>query len=108
MIFNRKAFRRFRIEKEMSQVEVARLAGCLGNDISRYERGEKIPREGRIRRLAQALSVPESTLYTNPPTQSDAIRARIEMLLEDMSEAEKAEILTIMLRMAEKRQKPTE
>lgn len=87
----------------MSQGEVGQLAGCLGNDISRYERGEKVPRESRIRRLAQALSVPESALYTNPPAQTDAIRARIEMLLEEMSEADKAEILTIMLRMAEKK-----
>ena len=104
-MFNRKAFRRYRVEKEMSQIELGRLIGCLGNDISRYERGDKIPREGRIRKMAQALGVPESALYTQSPVQADAIRARIEMLLEEMSEADKAEVLTIMLRMVEKREK---
>lgn len=100
-MFNRKALRRNRIENDMTQGELGRLVGCLGNDISRYERGDKVPREGRIRKLAKAMNIPESSLYTNPPVQSDAIRAKIETILDQMSEADKAEVLSIMLRMIE-------
>ena len=46
-----------RTDHGLTQIKLAELAGCQSLDISRYERGDVIPRPNRLVALAEAMGV---------------------------------------------------
>lgn len=51
-----------RIGKGMTQTELGKKCGMADSQIGAYERGERVPRERNIRRIAEALGVPYETI----------------------------------------------
>jgi len=68
--------RELRKQKNLSQTELAKLAGVHYNHIGRYERGASRPTADTLRRLADALGV--SGDYLMDGSVEDAARARFE------------------------------
>ena len=52
---NNSPLSRLRIERGLTQAQLAKLVGCYGKDISRWERGERTPGMESLMKLAQAL-----------------------------------------------------
>ena len=102
VMFNRQILRQLRVEKDLSQALLGKLIGCHGNDISKYERGDQAPREGRILKMAKVLGVKPSILNPEKPL-SNPILSRLYAALDNMTEAEQAEILHVALKVAERR-----
>lgn len=50
-------------QPRLTQNELGRRAGVLGQEISRYERGETVPPVYRVRAIAQATGRPMSFFY---------------------------------------------
>jgi len=109
LMFDRKALRKFRAEHNLSQAKLAKLVGCSSNMIAMYERGENKPRERQVLKLAAALGVPVTALQTAEESR-DAVLDKVLMILERMTPAERAEMLTVALRIEERREreKPVE
>ena len=55
--------RRIRRNAELTQTQLADLIGIKQSDISRYERGESIPRGRRLTKLADKLNVDVAELF---------------------------------------------
>jgi len=51
-----------RLERDLSQEELARAVGCSVTTISRLENGKNDPLDRTLRRVARALGVPPSRL----------------------------------------------
>lgn len=51
-----------RVELGLEQAELAKLVGVSQQTVSRWERGEALPRRGRIELLANALDVEAATI----------------------------------------------
>lgn len=100
-MFNGKILKRWRVKREMSMARLAELAGCSANDISRYENQGRLPRTTRIKKLAEVLGIKESDLLNS----NDTIRSRLEMILNELTEAEIAKVLAEALELLEKRAK---
>ncbi|HPS53619.1 MAG TPA: helix-turn-helix transcriptional regulator [Phycisphaerae bacterium] len=103
-MFDRKALRKFRAERNLSQAQLAKMVGCSSNMIAMYERGENNPRERQILRIAKALDVPVTALQADNESR-DTVLDKVIMSLERMTPAERAEMLTHALRIEERRQK---
>jgi transcriptional regulator with XRE-family HTH domain len=54
--------RELRIERMLSQSELAKIAGTTQATISGFERGERMAQPRTVRKLAEALDVEPSTL----------------------------------------------
>ncbi len=81
--------RDLRKQKNLSQGELAALAGCHSCHIGRYERGESRPSADALRRLADAVGV--SGDYLLEGTTEEAARAHFEdrELLQQFQAVEK-------------------
>ena len=55
--------RALREEKNLTQRDVAKRAGLLGNYISRVENGHSVPTLGTLEKIARALEVPLYQLF---------------------------------------------
>jgi len=79
---------RLRIEKKLSQSELAKLVGMHPNQIGRYERGTSQPTAEKIKKLCEVLGVSHDYLLDG--NLGDAARARFEdgELLELFKEIE--------------------
>lgn len=58
--------RQMRIKKGMTQADLARKSGTVGNYVALMERGEKFPSADMIERLAAALGVESPDLFKPP------------------------------------------
>lgn len=90
--------KRLRLKKGYSMAKLAKDAGCSINDISRYENQGRVPRPGRIKKLAATLGVSEIELANS----ADPVRRRLDSLLDELSEAQKAKALAFVLELLEK------
>ena len=81
--------RQLRKQKNLSQTEMAKLAGLRFMHYGRYERGEFQPKANALKRLADALGV--SGDYLMEGTPEEAGKARFENLefLRQFQEVEK-------------------
>lgn len=71
-----RAIRRFRVERGLSQEELAELAGIHRTYVGDVERGERNVSLVNIDRLAHALSVPLSDLMLATESESPQTRRR--------------------------------
>jgi transcriptional regulator with XRE-family HTH domain len=83
--------RMLRMQKGLSQIDLAKLAKVNSNHISRYERGESKPTAKYLKILAECLEV--STDYLYDGTEKDAAVADFEdrEFLKIFKEAESLE-----------------
>ena len=100
-MFNGKILKRWRVKREISMARLADMVGCSANDISRYENQGRLPRPGRIKRLAEVLGIKETELLSS----DDAVRDRLDMVLDELTEADVAKVLAGALELLEKRVK---
>ena len=56
--------RAFRIAKRLTQTELGKKCGMADSQIGTYERGEVVPKEKNIRRIAEALGVSYEIITT--------------------------------------------
>ena len=77
------------MQKKLSQVEMAKLAGSHHIHYGRYERGEARPSADALKRIADVLGV--STDYLIEGSTADVARAQLEdrELLRQFQEVEK-------------------
>ncbi|MDE8735097.1 helix-turn-helix domain-containing protein [Eubacteriales bacterium DFI.9.88] len=64
MLFSR-MLRTIRLERELSQRELAKLSGISPNAISYYEKDKRIPSIDAVQKLAAALNV-NASIFLNP------------------------------------------
>lgn len=76
--------RRYRLERGISQAELARLAGLAQSNLSHIEKGTRDLTVATLGRLATALGVPPACLLEEPcsPAGPRMTRTRIEALAE--------------------------
>lgn len=98
-MFNGKILKRWRVKREISMARLAELVGCNANDISRYENHGRFPRPGRIKKLAEVLGIKATELLSS----DDAVRDRLDMVLNELTESEVAKVLAGALELLEKR-----
>lgn len=98
-MFNGKILKRYRVKREISMARLAQLVGCSVNDISRYENQGRLPRPGRIKKIAEVLGINESELLSS----DCVVRDRLDMVLCELTEAETAKVLAGALELLEKR-----
>lgn len=65
--------RKIRIEKGLSQIELAEKTGLTADRISKYENGARLPKNDMIKKLASALEV--STAAITDPNTTDYVGA---------------------------------
>lgn len=68
--------RELRVQKNLSQAELAKLTGISGIHISRYERGVSTPTAARLQKLAEIFEVSGDYLYEG--AQENAARVSLE------------------------------
>ena len=56
------SIRRFRIEHDLTQVELGRITGVSGFAVSQWENGRAVPRMGAIQKMADHFGVPKSDI----------------------------------------------
>jgi transcriptional regulator with XRE-family HTH domain len=82
---------RLRAHPKLTQAERGRSAGVLGQEISRYERGETDPPVYRVRAIARATSRPMTWFYgpdfvdPEPPETDDTPRLRVLLREEHLA-----------------------
>jgi transcriptional regulator with XRE-family HTH domain len=72
--------RALREEKKLSQWDLARRVGLLGNYISRVENGHSIPHLWTLEKIARALEVPLYQLFydgEDPPQLPDLRKSKV-------------------------------
>ena len=81
--------KQLRRQRDLSQVQLAKLVGVHYNHIGRYERGESRPTADALKRLADALGV--SADYLIEGTSDEAAKAHFEdrELLRQFQEVER-------------------
>ena len=70
MEFYKDKFRRERKKKFLSQAAIAKLSGYSRKSIARWEKGETVPREGNIRKLAEVLDLGVGIISNLEPVHS--------------------------------------
>ena len=60
------ALREFRVERGMSQAELALRAGCTPSHVSLVETGKRQPSIATLRRLSEALRIEPGRLLVGP------------------------------------------
>ncbi len=100
---------KFRLMLAKSGLSNKELAGTIGSDeaaISHYKHGERSPRPERLEKIANALHVTVEELQVDAPPAPvgrEAIKARIEEILPQLSELDCAKILSAMLEILHQR-----
>lgn len=88
-------------EKNMSQKELARLAGITEASMSKYISGTRTPRIDVIANISRALGVTADDLIGNTIESSNLGLAQLKVVLargmETMSDEEKKELIKFLL-----------
>lgn len=91
--------RELRTDRQMSQEELAFKAGISPAHLGQIERATKNPTIDTISRIASALSVPITELFsddTAPVTSPNATIEKINIYLEKMTEDQQRDLLRIV------------
>ena len=74
----------YRVQKKLSQEQLAELAGCHHTYIGQIERGEKNATIETLSRIMKALNVPLSQLFNFIDERDNADQTNYALLLYDM------------------------
>ncbi len=92
--------RQLRSERKMSQEELAFKAGISPAHLGQIERAIKNPTVDTVGKIAAALNVPMTAMFSNDPLSSSAVSGstveKINIHLMVMSEEEQRDILRII------------
>lgn len=91
--------RQLRSDRQMSQEELAFKAGISPAHLGQIERATKNPTIDTISRIASALSVPITELFSDdnaPVTSPNATIEKINIYLEKMTEDQQRDLLRIV------------
>lgn len=88
-------------KKGISQKELAEKVGCTNAAISRYIKGNRVPRAGVLTKIAIVLDTTSDYLLEGVPTDvTDELRLAKKLIarnVSQMSKAEKREIINILM-----------
>jgi transcriptional regulator with XRE-family HTH domain len=73
-----KHIKKLRDGRDLRQIHLAEAVGVNKDEVSKWERGERVPRSETLSRLASALSVSESALVTGRDDDDLAVTAARE------------------------------
>ncbi len=106
-----KRIRELRTELHMSQEELSFKAGISPAHLGQIERAAKRPNVDTIGKLASALGVPPSALFTDeqtPPPERTATLEKIDAQLLSMTEDEQRDVLRIIRILRSYKKQPPE
>ncbi len=103
MEFNPERLIDARASVEMTQEKLAEKVGCTHSAISAYENGKRIPRNGRLLKIAKALGVPKKVLCSGAEQYNDAVTKEIINDLPELEPWQQAEILAHVRKIKEVR-----
>ena len=102
MSFSPSQLKAARLAAGMRQDQLAEIAGVARSALQLWETGKTIPSPTSLRRLAAALQVPTTSLYSVPPASTIHDRIRFQRKSQGLSQVELAHILGVKVSVLQK------
>lgn len=102
MSFSPSHLKAARLAAGMRQDQLAEIAGVARSALQLWETGKTTPNPTSLRRLAGALQVPTTSLYSVPPPSTIHDRIRFQRKSQGLSQVELAHILGVKVSVLQK------